>query len=237
MVVIIFGACMILGIDVKVIQSFISNSNFDLVIISLFIYEIIMGLFNINKLDAILENKDKIDNALEIISKNSENTDYIKSNLDEINTALKKHDKRFIEATSIITNKPNLTMSRTVINSYIKNMFNDIFEECLNYTLLVNEGNNEIAIQNMRNNMHSIIKEQIVNVHEITKTFDTDEKISESIKEKIYNMIDVISNDIQKNKKINEKLYIINCILRETRKDIKKDILDYFREMQTKIFD
>ena len=57
------------------------------------------------------------------------------------------------------------------------------------------------------------------------------------LKNKLNSVIEIILKEIQTNKNINEKLYILSVILRNNKIEIDQLITDYLRTMQTKYID
>ena len=64
-----------------------------------------------------------------------------------------------------------------------------------------------------------------------------EELLTSELKNKLNSVIEIILKEIQTNKNVNEKLYILSVILRNNKIEIDQLITDYLRTMQTKYID
>lgn len=202
-----------------------------------FLITIFCNSLVLSKLDAVSDISDKYKNTDEIIENNVNQLDIIKTKLMEIDDALVNHDKKFSAVANEISDRPNLSTIKIIINAELKDNLNDIFFKCLNYTLMCNENNTDIALQSLKDAVRDSIRKCVDAVHDNIKAYDPNEPLSAKIETKINEMNEVIYKDIQTNKAINEKMYVIYFIIHEHRIEIQNIVLEYLRQIQTQILE
>lgn len=223
----------VLGFDIAKI----SNTPYIIIILFAinFIINILTDTFTMNKLDEIKDILDRHNNMIDLLENNIEKSDinlaYL-NKLKDINEDLRHQIK---DLAVEVTGKPNIPTVRIILKSDTRTLLFDLFSECLNYTLICTNTNLNIANERLETDLKQHVNDYINNVHATLDIHDHNETFSINIKNKLDDLIKVILNDIQTNKTINEKLYILSIILKNIKNEINIMIVEYLRTIQTKI--
>jgi len=116
-----------------------------------------------------------------------------------------------------------------------RGLWNEIFRECLKYVLTSNKDNAEIMLSTCKNNIDDFVSIYLnfvkLNIH----SYDVNELLTEEIKIKINLDKENIYTELSKDKRAEEKMYIISLLLKSLQDDINRITLEYLRSIQANI--
>lgn len=136
-----------------------------------------------------------------------------------------------------ISGIPNLKALMLLFSLKISETEYKIFKECLSYTLTSNpEHYQNISLENLNTAITNIKQDFIRFLRKNLRKSVVNESISDKINEKIDSDIQIILEELQKEKKIHEKLYIISTILRNAQQETREIVNEYLVNIQTDMF-
>lgn len=201
---------------------------------------ILTSFFTVNKMNDIYEVVSKLYNISDTFETNNENTEFIMSKLNTIDTQEKETNGNVISVYNMLSGKPSLINIRVLLYADIKILFDDMYNEFVNYSLqsanTTNSTTLDFALNNLAINLDDTVKERIELMHKTLKIYDVNENLTPWLLTKINAMNDKLKTEVQLNKEIKEKLYIIYCIFRKSRTELEDDINNYLRKIQTGIY-
>jgi len=110
-----------------------------------------------------------------------------------------------------------------------------LFRECLKYTLTYQRESSDIVMDTFKNNFIELSKNYLDFIKVNIKNYDLHETVTDDLNNKINNSRDIIIIELAKDKRVDEKLYIISLILKSLQDDINSAMLQYLRTVQANI--
>ncbi len=223
----------LLGIDIN----YLSQSLYvlvTLVIINIFI-TIVLYPITSYRLKTITESLQQIQELSELIEDSKEDYDFIKSKITYLDENMRYIIRIINDLSEELKGLPNIKALKLILELRTIGLWNEFFRECLKYTLTFQRESSEVVLDTFKNNIDDIHKNYIDFIKRNVKIYDLHEDVSEQLNNKINNTKDIIINELSKDKKIDEKLYIISILLKSLQEDINAIILDYLRSIQANI--
>lgn len=223
----------ILGIDIK----YLSQSLYllvTLIIINIFI-TIVFYSFTSYYFKTITGSVQQIEELSELIEDSKEDYDLIKSKITYLDENMQYIIRIIKELSEELKGLPNIKALKLILELRTRGLWNELFRECLKYTLTYQRESSEIILGTFKNNVDDINKDYIEFIKRNIKMYGLHENISEQINNKINNTKDIIINELSKDKRIDEKLYIISLLLKSLQDEINEIILEYLRSVQANI--
>jgi len=223
----------LLGIDIK----YLSQSLYllvTLIIINIFI-TIVFYSFTSYYFKTIIGSVQQIEELSELIEDSKEDYDLIKSKITYLDENMQYIIRIIKELSEELKGLPNIKALKLILELRTRGLWNELFRECLKYTLTYQRESSEIILGTFKNNVDDINKDYIEFIKRNIKMYDLHENISEQINNKINNTKDIIINELSKDKRIDEKLYIISLLLKSLQDEINEIILEYLRSVQANI--
>jgi len=223
----------ILGIDIK----YLSQSLYllvTLIIINIFI-TIVFYSFTSYYFKTITRSVQQIKELSELIEDSKEDYDLIKSKIAYLDENMQYIIRIIKELSEELKGLPNIKALKLILELRTRGLWNELFRECLKYTLTYQRESSEIILGTFKNNVDDINKDYIEFIKRNIKMYGLHENISEQINNKINNTKDIIINELSKDKRIDEKLYIISLLLKSLQDEINEIILEYLRSVQANI--
>lgn len=235
LIVLVVISLNLLGFDIAKL----SNTPYIVIILFLlnYIINILTDTYTMNKLSDIQRSLDENNEIIELIENNIEKTDIINANINKIKENNNELAIKIKDVLVEVSGKPSLPTILIITKADTRTLLHDLFNECLNYTLICNENNINIANENLKNNLEEYINDYLNTMHKTLSIYDNKEILTSELKNKLNSVIEIILKEIQTNKNVNEKLYILSVILRNNKIEIDQLITDYLRTMQTKYID
>ena len=235
LIVLVVISLNLLGFDIAKL----SNTPYIIIILFLFNYiiNILTDTYTMNKLSDIQRSLDENNEIIELIENNIEKTDIINANINKIKENNTELAIKIKDVLVEVSGKPSLPSILIITKDDTRTLLHDLFNECLNYTLICNESNINIANENLKNNLEEYINDYLNTMHKTLSIYDNKELLTVELKNKLNSVIEIILKEIQTNKNVNEKLYILSVILKNNKIEIDQMITDYLRTMQTKYID
>lgn len=233
---VIFIGLNLLGIDIE----YLTESPYVIVILIIINIIITLIIFPITtiKLKMLNDSMDHLNEFSNLTEDFKEDYDLIKNLIQNINITINKVAECTAELSENIKGIPNIKFLKIFFELKTKALWNEIFKECLKYLLtydLDKSQESRILFNTLEQTIKDIEKKYLEFIHKNIKNYDVNEKLTEILKNKINNSISKILNEIEKNKKITEKLYIISLILKDMEEELNSEILIYLRSIQTNI--
>lgn len=130
---------------------------------------------------------------------------------------------------------PNTKYLLFSVHSKTVELWNIIFREYLRAMVTVEKNNQETVLNTFDSLVTENITEYLFDIKEILQKYTLlIDPISE-IKNKIYNVKNLLTNELQKNTKTETKMYIASKILDNMEKEIEEYIKDYLRNIQANL--
>lgn len=233
---VLFIGLNLLGIDIE----YLTESPYVIVILIIINIIITLIIFPITtiKLKMLNDSMDHLNEFSNLTEDFKEDYDLIKNLIQNINITINKVAECTAELSENIKGIPNIKFLKIFFELKTKALWNEIFKECLKYLLtydLDKSQESRILFNTLEQTIKDIEKKYLEFIHKNIKNYDANEKLTEILKNKINNSISKILNEIEKNKKITEKLYIISLILKDMEEELNSEILIYLRSIQTNI--
>lgn len=233
---VIFIGLNLLGIDIE----YLTESPYVIVILIIINIIITLIIFPITtiKLKMLNDSMDHLNEFSNLTEDFKEDYDLIKNLIQNINITINKVAECTAELSENIKGIPNIKFLKIFFELKTKALWNEIFKECLKYLLtydLDKSQESRILFNTLEQTIKDIEKKYLEFIHKNIKNYDVNEKLTEILKNKINNSISKILNEIEKNKKITEKLYIISLLLKDMEEELNSEILIYLRSIQTNI--
>ncbi len=233
---VLFIGLNLLGIDIE----YLTESPYVIVILIIVNIIITLIIFPITtiKLKMLNDSMDHLNEFSNLTEDFKEDYDLIKNLIQNINITINKVAECTAELSENIKGIPNIKFLKIFFELKTKALWNEIFKECLKYLLtydLDKSQESRILFNTLEQTIKDIEKKYLEFIHKNIKNYDVNEKLTEILKNKINNSISKILNEIEKNKKITEKLYIISLILKDMEEELNSEILIYLRSIQTNI--
>lgn len=233
---VLFIGLNLLGIDIE----YLTESPYVIVILIIVNIIITLIIFPITtiKLKMLNDSMDHLNEFSNLTEDFKEDYDLIKNLIQNINITINKVAECTAELSENIKGIPNIKFLKIFFELKTKALWNEIFKECLKYLLtydLDKSQESRILFNTLEQTIKDIEKKYLEFIHKNIKNYDANEKLTEILKNKINNSISKILNEIEKNKKITEKLYIISLILKDMEEELNSEILIYLRSIQTNI--
>ena len=219
-----------LGIDIKYLTN-ISYSTTTLIIINIVTLTVICGII-FTKLNNIYSLGSKYDESLKISEKIKEDSDVMETQLLKVLDNQQAISSTCITLLEELNGIPNIKFLKTIFELKIDSIRFNIFKECLTYSLTCNDTSQKIVLETFNENIKEIQLEFIDFMQSIMKKYSTDENVTEILNFKINNKIQLILDELQKEKKMNEKLYIISTLLKQLQDEMNEQILKYLQIIQ-----
>ena len=223
----------LLGIDIQ----YLSQQTY--ILATLIIIDILITIFlypiTSTKLNTINESIDHLKELGDIAEDTKEEYDLLKSIIYSIKSTVEKIQICSTELAESVKGIPNIKVLKLIIELRTKGLWNEIFKESLKYLLTYSQESSEIINNNFKNSLNDITKQYIDFVHQNIKIHNIDEKLSDDLKNKINNTTENIIVEINKDKKVTEKLYLISILLQTLEDDINSTVLAYLRNIQSDI--
>ena len=223
----------LLGIDIE----YISQSDYlltVLIVVNIFITVIMypMSSLKIKSLDTYLET---VEELKELVEETKEDYELTKSKMTSIDSNFSSINSLMHTLYEEIKGVPNIKMLKLLLELRTRGLWNEIFRECLKFVLTSNRDNMSIMLSTYKNNIDEIVSNYLsfvkINIH----SYDVHELLTEEIKTKINLDKENIYNELTKDKKAEEKMYIISLLLKSLQDDIDKISLEYLRTIQANI--
>ena len=223
----------LLGIDIE----YISQSNYlltVLIIINIFITVIMypMSSLKIKSLDMYLET---VEELKDLVEETKEDYELTKSKMISIDSNFSSINNLTHIIYEEIKGVPNIKILRMLLELRTRGLWNEIFRECLKYVLTSNKDNAEIMLSTCKNNIDDFVSIYLnfvkLNIH----SYDVNELLTEEIKIKINLDKENIYTELSKDKRAEEKMYIISLLLKSLQDDINRITLEYLRSIQANI--
>jgi len=176
-----------------------------------------------------------LSNHLELLEEIKLDYDFIKSKLLELLENFKFLNKNITELAKELNGLPNVKALKLILELRTRGLWNEMFRECLKYTLTVNQESSLIVKDTLINNLNDIVKNYLEFVVKSIKPYDIHETLTSELKSKINSSISILLNEIEKDKRIDEKLYIISLLLKSLQDDINAMLLEYLRAIQSNV--
>lgn len=233
---VLFIGLNLLGIDIE----YLTESPYVIVILIIINIIITLIIFPITtiKLKMLNDSMDHLNEFSNLTEDFKEDYDLIKNLIQNINITINKVAECTAELSENIKGIPNIKFLKIFFELKTKALWNEIFKECLKYLLtydLDKSQESRILFNTLEQTIKDIEKKYLEFIHKNIKNYDANEKLTEILKNKINNSISKILNEIEKNKKITEKLYIISLLLKDMEEELNSEILIYLRSIQTNI--
>lgn len=229
-IILMFIGLNLLGIDLQ----YLSNCTYSSIVIN-FIEIIILAVVSgaiIIKLNSINENNSYFFENNMLDEKIKEDIDLIESQI--IN--LIDNQIQIINSCRILMEEingiPNVKFLKMLFELKTNSMQYEIFKECITYTLTVNDVSQKIVLENLKNNIQEIQEDFSKFIRKNLKKYSINEELSDILNNVIFNNINIIAEELEREKKINEKMYVISIILKHMEEDIKKEVNEYLKTMQ-----
>ena len=223
----------LLGIDIQ----YLSQQTY--ILATLIIVDILITIFlypiTSTKLNIINDSIDHLKELGDIAENAKEEYDLIKSIIYNIKSTVETISICSIELAESIKGIPNVKALKLILELRTKGLWNEVFKECLKYLLTYSQESSEVINTNFKDSLNDITKRYIDFVHQNIKMHNIDEKLSDDLKNKINNTTENIIVEINKDKKVTEKLYLISILLQTLEDDINSTVLAYLRNIQSDI--
>lgn len=223
----------LLGIDIN----YLSQSLYvlvTLVIINIFI-TIVLYPITSYRLKTITDSLQQIQELSELIEDSKEDYDFIKSKITYLDENMRYIIRIINDLSEELKGLPNIKALKLILELRTRGLWNELFRECLKYTLTYQRESAEVVLDTFKNNIDEIHKNYVDFIKRNIKNYDLHENISEQLNNKINSNKDIIINELGKDKKIDEKLYIISILLKSLQEDINAILLEYLRSIQANI--
>lgn len=223
----------LLGIDIN----YLSQSIYvlvTLVIINIFI-TIILYPITSYRLKEMNNSLEQIKELSELVEDSKEDYDYIKSKITCIDDNMQHIITIVNELSEELKGLPNIKSLKLLLELRTRGLWNEMFRECLKYTLTFQKESSEIVLDTFLINYDENQKNYIEFIKRNIKNYDVHETLTVDLNNKINTSKDVISAELQKDKRVDEKLYIISLILKSLQDDINSITLEYLRSIQANI--
>jgi hypothetical protein len=230
--VILFGLNL-LGVDINYLSKF-SYSITTLIIINIIIFIILCGIL-LSKLNSIYVLGLKFD-------ENAKNTEKLKEDIDILDSqteTLINNQNSIINICKLLMEElngmPNIKFMYLMIELKMNSIWYEIFKECLTYSLMVNENSQKVVLENFKDNIEDIKKAFSIFMKQIIKKYSINENLSNILNTKLDEKMTTIISELQKDKKINEKLYVISLLIKQLEDEMNIEINAYLQNAQNEI--
>lgn len=130
---------------------------------------------------------------------------------------------------------PNIKFMYLMIELKMNSIWYEIFKECLTYSLMVNENSQKVVLENFKDNIEDIKKAFSIFMKQIIKKYSINENLSNILNTKLDEKMTTIISELQKDKKINEKLYVISLLIKQLEDEMNIEINAYLQNAQNEI--
>ena len=220
----------LLGINIEHIINF-KYSAFTLNVINLLLTVSLNG-FILIKIDELKKLCNTTESELSTVSAIKDTIDLVETQLIKINSEQQTLLLTCRSVADEISNIPNLRSLRKIFELKISSAWYDIFKACLTYILVVNDSSGLIVKNTFNNTVAETRKEIAKFINYYLKNYDVNETLSQKINEKISNVEQLILTELEKDKKVTEKLYIVSVVLNQMQEDLVACIDDYLQMIQ-----
>lgn len=201
------------------------------IILTFFILPIINSRFKKFK-DNMIDIKSMEDNLTQLLEKFylvTDDINYVKKAVCNV--------EKIVEDTNIgVKGIPNLKILHNILSLKTKDLWADIFKQYLQTLVLYKPDTNKIAMENLTSNLTDIKKAYLVFIQDTLIQYKTDHGVIQDLEKIISAWIEAINNEIEKTKKIDEKLFSISSMLKHMCDDIDKQIITFLQQLQLIVY-
>ncbi|MDD3263440.1 MAG: hypothetical protein PHT94_00930 [Candidatus Nanoarchaeia archaeon] len=226
-----------LGFNIQLIQEF-EYSKITLLIMNilLIIFGFIIIIAKINEINSNVNiNKTYLEEFNNLIENINNNYDSI---IHKIEILLVNNGDMIVilkEINEELKGIPNIKALHLILELKNKGLWNELFNDCLNYTLTYNQNNAKIIDRQFEDHTKKTIKNYMDFVKKNIKLYRLNPKMLPEIETVIAKHKKLINDEISKDKRIDEKLYTISNLLQAMHDDINALVERNLREQQTNI--
>lgn len=223
----------LLGIDIN----YLSQSIYVLVTLVIINIMITITLYPITsyRLKAMNESLEQIKELSDLVEDTKEDYDFIKSRILNIDENLENITGIIKSLSEELKGLPNVKALKLILELRTRGFWNELFRECLKYTLTYQRESSDIVMDTFKNNFIELSKNYLDFIKVNIKNYNLHETITDDLNNKINNSRDIIIIELAKDKRVDEKLYIISLILKSLQDDINSAMLQYLRTVQANI--
>lgn len=223
----------LLGIDLD----YMSQSTY--VIATLVIIDILITIFvyplTTMKLNTMTVTTEKLEELSSDLESTIDSLTYIKNKIVSIEKRNEEISMHVSKLNEELKDLPNIRALKLVLSLRSKSLWNDLFIEALKYILTFSDESANIMDINIRNSFEEYQIKYIEFIHNTIISYDIKENLTELLNFKINNSKELILSELNKTKKIEEKLYIISLLLKSLDEDLNSEIINYLRNMQANL--
>jgi len=201
------------------------------IVLTFFVLPVINSKFKKFK-DNITDIKSMEDNLTQLLEKFyivTEDIQYVKKTVSKV--------EKVVKDTNIgMKGIPNLKILHNILTLKTSELWADIFKQYLQTLVLHKLDNNKIAIENLNSNVKDIVKVYLEFIKEILIQHQANYSIIDELETISKTWIVTINIEIEKAKKIDEKLFTISSMLKYMCEDIDKQIVVFLQKFQLAVY-
>lgn len=223
----------LLGIDLCTLSNN-AYSTIILSIISIIIIAVVSGAM-LSKLNTLNEKSTIFVNRAQLGETIKEDVDLIESQV----IKLLDNQIQMINSCRVLMEEingiPNVKFLKMLFELKISSVQYEIFKHCITYTLTTNECSQKIVLNTLKRNIETIEDDFTKFIRKNLKKYNINENLSDMLSNKLFLNTDIIIEELERDKKLNEKLYIISDILNHMEDDMEEDIIEYLKNIQIEV--
>ena len=220
----------LLGVDINYLTN-IKYSAFVLSIVDLLAFIFFAGFMAI-KLDEYKNISQVIDNMVNITEKTKDSIDMIETKINEIQSAEQNILNICLNISKDFSSIPNLKYLKHVFTLKVHSLKYDIFEECLTYVLTISSTAQQIIRHSFDVSIDDIREDLIRFTNRNIRSYTIDDTLSKQLSDKLDEHINIITIELEKEKKSTEKLYVISLVLKQMQEDMMECVDEYLQSIQ-----
>ena len=159
----------------------------------------------------------------------NEEINYIKKKTITIENTVK-------DTNSCFKNVPNVKILNNILQLRTKELWAEIFKQYLQALVLYKSDSSHVILENTQNNISDIVKNYLNFYKEAISQQHLDAKILDDLNEIIKEGIDLSLVELEKRKKVDERLFVISSLLKHMCDDIDKITINYLQKLQLQLY-
>jgi hypothetical protein len=224
----------VLKIDIEIIKN--SQYIIPLLIIINTLLTILIVPFISGKFKKILENiynlKSLENNLITLMEKYNEineEINYIKKKSINIENTVK-------DTNSCFKGVPNVKILNNILQLRTKELWAEIFKQYLQALVLYKSETTHVLLENTQNNISDIVKNYLSFYKEAISQYHLDSRILDDLNAIIKEGINLSLVELEKRKKVDERLFVISSLLKHMCDDLDKTTVNYLQKLQLQLY-